>query len=1432
MDDSKSILELLNKTNINEIKKNEVIFENLNNDMITENEIVSTVEDVKINEDYKYIFKENYIIQSVIHVNLRFNEYGTSTGHKKLDLYKIFNGFDLNDMYPFAQYQTTDKTTTIWKLGDKKITEFCEKTRNSELISEWFDNTAYGISIKTVWSTEKSGNRFLSININENGRIEYKTHWKAEDMATIEDIAKTYVYIYNLIDKINSEQKTFELIKPHHTEFKYAFINSIQHFVLPNKYIINHNDLSNFARYFYPYISLVIDPKKRQSKLYTQNVEKSKYGTYLRYKKVSQYENRIKIEQRIMYFMRNFEYTEKSLIDELSKQFNITEENAQEEYERIKVKYPHLKKARKTLKKFENIPKYKLPGIEISLQGKDPAKYKFRISGARDKLQLDRILSFMNVLLYLYVETYLRKNPQKQILKKKLEQLKNSAKRRNKVVDIVKYTKDVVKIKQMITIDKKRLGFKPEKGQNQWSRSCQKSGKDNKRQTSIYNSNNLDNMLKKGYFRNKKTGNYEKRVLIKEKGKRKEVILQAVKFDEYDENGDLTGNEIYHTCDPQTNGDHFYIGFLTKSQNPNGDCLPCCFKKDQLHSQIKSKKEFIESCLHPDKKHKLKSQETGDKFYILKDTNKLQDGRISSLPKYLEIYFNVLLGKTKKIKHSYLIETHTGYFFKYGIKQDEYPFLSCIGKVLSLTVQEIITKIITFLKEKDKNMQYFTAINNGEIKTTFKTIEAFICHLQSADFLDYDMIGDLISMPNILSKYGFNIIIFNKNVVMTNNIYEREKTHDDFSIYCLNTENNTELINKNKDCILIIKDDTNYYPIVMAQKNENEKILELVKTYKYEDKKDNIINHINDFYQKSCMEYLIEKRQIGLTAKMTQLILNSAPKEFNVKYQYIDPKNKCKYLITNNEILIPVYLSGSLYDVTIIKNITKYIYDYDKTLKFLEDVLKTTNQKIPLKQIGIYTQKKQTDGELMMNGIMTNGYYLVPIIPQKINNELVSNKNLLIEPNPQIEEIDKAIENEGVANEIDKRIETIGMWKYHTESYELFRLEFSHYINETENISQRNKLLDIIKDTISRDEKIRKIKLFLYKLIDNDLYQKYKTIATNIQTGGKFIHISDKMPDTNKYTIDNERSICSENVTKDACTKHVHCKWTYSTCLFISTVDNLINMINKLSDELASNEIKGYEIMNIENYFVSDIRSYDVFKERPGQHIVKSTGANSQKVLNEIFGKDMHLYKKKRSKLIEISYVQLNQENPMNDMKIFYSQKIIDNIALFRGYANAYYWLKNKYTDIQARNLGYYHPIQYDLATYFRGLVIDWLLKPINRKKIPDNIKSYVKFIKSFDDGIELFLTKLIKNIQSNSSYIFELYVLNQINQIPIVVYDEYNVIMYIFDNEFIYISTKENDKKHDKYLNNPNYINLKFILKSEHDIIVNKLEVIYYKPI
>ena len=140
-----------------------------------------------------------------------------------------------------------------------------------------------------------------------------------------------------------------------------------------------------------------------------------------------------------------------------------------------------------------------------------------------------KLLDFLQVLIYIYVETYLNKKSQFQKIKTMLLKLNKIAKRRNKVNNIVNYEGDIKEIKVITNIDKKRLGFRPEEGMNQWSRSCQNSG-EQRRQPIVVKDDNISKLLKKGYKLNSKTKMYEKEVVITEKGKKKKVIVKAVKL--------------------------------------------------------------------------------------------------------------------------------------------------------------------------------------------------------------------------------------------------------------------------------------------------------------------------------------------------------------------------------------------------------------------------------------------------------------------------------------------------------------------------------------------------------------------------------------------------------------------------------------------------------------------------------------------------------------------------------------------------------------------------------------------------------------------------------------------------------------------------------------------------------------------------------------
>merc|ERR1711871_1677939 len=127
---------------------------------------------------------------------------------------------------------------------------------------------------------------------------------------------------------------------------------------------------------------------------------------------------------RILYFLRNYDLSDRELIDEIAKQFNITGELAAKELDYVKDKYSKvIKKSKKVLKKLKSLPKSKPPGIGIDIQGRERDRYKIRIAGARNKYQLEEIVNFMKVLIFLYSEAYLYKKSKYQKLKDQLSKL-------------------------------------------------------------------------------------------------------------------------------------------------------------------------------------------------------------------------------------------------------------------------------------------------------------------------------------------------------------------------------------------------------------------------------------------------------------------------------------------------------------------------------------------------------------------------------------------------------------------------------------------------------------------------------------------------------------------------------------------------------------------------------------------------------------------------------------------------------------------------------------------------------------------------------------------------------------------------------------------------------------------------------------------------
>ena len=1185
-----------------EIEKKRIIseHESIQNRISIETKITNTVDNFKINENYKYTLGKKHITQSIIYLKIEFNK------KMKNKLYHIFNDFELSLKYPYLQFKRDEYNNYKLFSGFK----------NNELIEQWSKNKLYGLLFKILIDDEK----YLSVSLDENGRMEYKLQWKEDYYATINDINKTFEFIKELLVKINKESKKINIKIPTNDQFNFAFINIIQKINFPLNYEINHNDLSNFARYFFPYISLIISPKKRESKITSHNKHiGSKYGTYLRYKRIDNYDDCMKIDNKILYFLKNYDFTIDKLISEISKQFNITESITAEKIKKVQAANPHLKTNIKKKNK-ENLPKIKPPGINIDIQGKTSDKYKIRISGIKNLQLMDDILDFMALFLHLYIETYIYNKKDKLFLKDELDNLKDIAKRLDTVEknNIVK-NKNLINIKKMTNIDKKRLGFKPQEGQVQWTKSCQNSGNDKRRQPIQFSS--IKDLEENGFKYNKDTKLYQ--------NDDKQIAVEL-------KNDDMS---VFYTCNNDKNGDHRYVGFLTKSIHPDGFCMPCCFKKNQYNSDNSKKRLFFEKCIHDNLY--LDIENIGDQLYILKDTNKVQKNRLCILSEYLDIYLNKMNKNKFTIKNHYLIDTDC-YYFKYGVSNNSsISFIDAINNIF---------KIDNIYDKLTENL--FISLNNGEIKNKFQTISNYINHIKNNP--TFENINNFLSLPGILLKNGLNIIIFEKKNINLN-IHRRDnnKLVSDFEIKCQDIEDCYSIKDNKRSSIILLDEHNKYYIIVEVKKDKNSKDIILKKIFH----KNKIIDYISDFYLNNCSNLIIKD---NLTAKYVYNILSS-----EISYQIIDVLNKCIYLITKNNYIIPVHPSGSIPYLEITEMKKEFIQTFKNTVKFI------SNLPFKIKIIGVFYDKIIDNDSINIVSLNVYENKIINIIP-----EIIKIKNIE-EMNYEYNLINIDLNENLLTNEKINHSYIVKENLYEEEGYNLFKLEVSNYLNENNDL--KNIIINIINN---KDYVIDKLRIIFYKIIDNELYQRYKKIKNidydiDVSSFKNFVIIDNEQTVKKNlldYKLLNNRVLC-KNVND--CEKNYHCSLKNNKCYFTISKKLIIIYVNKISEELSLDNLNSHEILNKEGCYVSETINYNYFEKKDNQYIVNNTKLN---LINEdVFPK-------------------------LSETSSFYSQQILnDDLKIFRAYSNGYYWIRNKYQYPDIRNLGYYSDIQTELSNFFKG---------------------------------------------------------------------------------------------------------------------------------
>ena len=328
---------------------------------------------------------------------------------------------------------------------------------------------------------------------------------------------------------------------------------------------------------------------------------------------------------------------------------------------------------------------------------------------------------------------------------------------------------------------------------------------------------------------------------------------------------------------------------------------------------------------------------------------------------------------------------------------------------------------------------------------------------------------------------------------------------------------------------------------------------------------------------------------------------------------------------------------------------------------------------------------------------------------------------------------------------------------------------------------------------------------------DDDINNLHMFINTN----RRLVYINDKEDDEKvknnlvNYDVKNNREICPTNL-KNTCNINPHCQWKGGSCLFKATSKQIIEYINKVTEELTNNELKSNELLSLENYFVSDIVNKEYYTNRENQKIIKSNNNNIKKILSELFGNNNVpiIGKRKLNKLSK----NINENNILNPLEIVGNksyQLVHYSNPVYRAFVNSYFWQQNKMIDVAHRNLGFYNPLQTDLSNYFKSKVIDWIVNKKNQETIINDLGKITGANKdTFINDLKRYLTR---SNEVMKSYIYDIYILSKVTKSTIILYNNFDHVIGIFSNGIQYLSNYLEYSNKDQFLNDPTTINIKY---------------------
>ena len=218
--------------------------------------------------------------------------------------------------------------------------------------------------------------------------------------------------------------------------------------------------------------------------------------------------------------------------------------------------------------------------------------------------------------------------------------------------------------------------------------------------------------------------------------------------------------------------------------------------------------------------------------------------------------------------------------------------------------------------------------------------------------------------------------------------------------------------------------------------------------------------------------------------------------------------------------------------------------------------------------------------------------------------------------------------------------------------------------------------------------------------------------------------------------------------------------------------------VNRVIEEIIQDGIKFKELLQEGSYYVSDIVDSTQFSDRPDQKIIKSSNFNINKIMNDIFGKDKAPVIGKRQLLFKTGQVIEEDYPELIELGNQMIQEIEPNKdSIIKSFVNCFYWINNPLYDNESRNLGYTSYIQILITNLFKAYIIDFIQ---NNKNNHDINKYLINYFKDNENFFESTINKFRKSSVNTDGKV-ELFILSHLIDLPIVVYDNFSNIKYIF---------------------------------------------------